>query len=122
LSDVRESVQAQNEMLDSVYKAEENLRKAAEDRAEEAYKARFDALAADYESRSSSLDSWYKQAQSKLSKEIAVEQNKLDDLKAKQLAYIQAKLREEEMKAKEDYYKLVISDNDKQDIELLRSI
>jgi hypothetical protein len=109
-------------MLESVYKAGESLRLVAEERAEEAYKARFEALSADYEQLSSSLDLEYKEKMAKLTSELENEQHKVDDLKAKQLAYIQAKQREEEIKAKESYYKLGISEEDKQDIELFREL
>ena len=57
-----------------------------------------------------------------LLKQIENEQGKLNDLQEKQLAYIRAQQRAEEMKAQKDYYRLVISDSDLTEIQLLREL
>lgn len=54
--------------------------------------------------------------------DIGNEQNTLNALKQKQRAYLLEQQHKEEMLKKQDYYRLVISDNDKKDIDLLRNI
>lgn len=58
----------------------------------------------------------------KLAERIGEEQDKLDDLKAKQLAFIEAQQRAEEIEAQKDYYRMVIEDLDVDEIKLLRNI
>jgi uncharacterized protein YecT (DUF1311 family) len=105
-------------MLEAVYETGEKMREAAKERAEEEYQARFDALSASYQQRFLSLDKAY---ETKV-RELEAEQSKIDDLKAKQIAYIQAQQREEELKANKDYYRLMLSDEDIQDVELFREL
>lgn len=57
-----------------------------------------------------------------LLKQVEEKQKQLADLEAKQQAYIQAKKREEEIEAQRDYFRLVLSDLDLNDIQLLRDI
>ena len=55
-------------------------------------------------------------------RDIEREKKKLADLEAKQLAYIQAKQREEAISANMDYYRLALDQLDINDIELLREL
>lgn len=57
-----------------------------------------------------------------LIKKIEEQQSKLDSLEAKQAAYIRAKQREEEMAAQKDYYRLILDDQDLQEVKMLRNI
>lgn len=61
-------------------------------------------------------------ARSKYDKLINSAQSELKSLEDKQLAYIQEQQRKEEMDKKQDYYRLVISDQDIQDINMLRNV
>lgn len=46
----------------------------------------------------------------------------LEDLKAKQVAYIQEQLRKEKIQNELDFYRMLLTDNDKDDIKTLRTI
>lgn len=56
----------------------------------------------------------------KLVQQLNEKKQEIKDLEAKQLAYFQEQKRQEEIRRQEDYYRLIISDDDKIDIELLR--
>lgn len=57
-----------------------------------------------------------------LAADIKQEQDKLNSLKEKQLAYLREQQRKEEIRDKKDYYRLVLSALDIQDIEYLREV
>jgi hypothetical protein len=121
LARIGENLEAQNQTLKSLEQTDKKLRKGAQKRAEEEYQARVAALELEYDKRFSSLDADFQKMVKANELAILQETEKLNDLRAKQLAYIEAKQREEEIKAKEDYYKLVISEQDKLDIDYLRN-
>lgn len=82
-----------------------------------------------YDSAISALTQQYNEEKKKLElqrqillKQIQLEQKNLSDLEAKQLAYIQAKQREEAISADMDYYRLALDQLDINDIELLREL
>ena len=82
-----------------------------------------------YDSAISALTQQYNEEEKKLElqrqtllKQIQLEQKNLSDLEAKQLAYIQAKQREEAISADMDYYRLALDQLDINDIELLREL
>lgn len=84
---------------------------------------------AEYEQQKAQLWSQYLQDQSAMElqknsilRDIEREKKKLADLEAKQLAYIQAKQREESIFANMDYYRLALDQLDINDIELLREL
>lgn len=54
--------------------------------------------------------------------EIEVNVDKLNDLKSKQLAYIRERARQEELKANQDFYRLVIDEAAENDIKILRQV
>lgn len=89
----------------------------AKERAEKAYQAKLDELEQDFQKRSQEIDD--ETRQKLLDYKLVV--SKVQDLQAKQLAYIQMKQREEAIAAKQDYYRLVISEEDQQDIQYLRT-
>jgi hypothetical protein len=94
------------------------MREGAIKQAQEAYEASVAALDEEYQS----LNKKYKERLQDCLNKVVEEEAKVEDLKAKQLAYIQAKKREEEIKANESYYKLPICDEDINDITLLRDL
>ena len=82
-----------------------------------------------YDSAMSALTQQYNEEEKKLElqrqtllKQIQLEQKNLSNLEAKQLAYIQAKQREEAISADMDYYRLALDQLDINDIELLREL
>ena len=82
-----------------------------------------------YDSAISALTQQYNEEEKKLElqrqtllKQIQLEQKNLSNLEAKQLAYIQAKQREEAISADIDYYRLALDQLDINDIELLREL
>lgn len=82
-----------------------------------------------YDSAISALTQQYNEEEKKLElqrqtllKQIQLEQKNLSNLEAKQLAYIQAKQREEAISADINYYRLALDQLDINDIELLREL
>lgn len=109
-----------NDQLD---KTTEEYKQIAEERAQKAYKACLESLQTaqtaviqDIQSATREELKDYQLVQNQL----ALAQNKIKELEAAQIAHIQAKQREEEMQKKQDYYRLVLSDEAKQDIRFLR--
>lgn len=64
----------------------------------------------------------YKQKKEELQTEIALLQSQLDDFKIRQDSINEAILREKELKEKEDFYSIQVSENDKEDIKILQSM
>ena len=122
LNNLRISVDAQQNVLKSLTATSESLRKAAQQQADEAYQARFEALAADYAQKESQYKEKYDQAISIMNRQLLTEQDKLQDLEAKQKAYIRAQQREQEIQEQKDYYRLTIDDQDLSDVHQLREL
>jgi len=61
----------------------------------------------------------YKRKKEELSAEIERLQLELDDFKARQGSVNEAILREKELKEKEDFYSIQVSENDQEDIKVL---
>ena len=64
----------------------------------------------------------YKRKKEELSAEIERLQLELDDFKARQGSVNEAILREKELKEKEDFYSIQVSENDQEDIKVLQSM
>lgn len=64
----------------------------------------------------------YKQKKEKLSAEIEQLQTKLNDFKVRQDSINEAIFREKELKEKEDFYSIQVSENDQEDIKVLQSM
>lgn len=90
--------------------------KIAEERADRAYQARTEAL----EAHLSALTTECQDKISSLQQEIEIEEEKLAALKAKQKAFKEEQLRKEQALAEKDFYRLVISESDIEDIQILR--
>lgn len=136
LEQLTENIKIQSNTLQQVQNNIDILKDDAKTRAYQVYKAKELELQNEYLRKqqelelelSSSLDQMKQQKEdlqadidviNKLRQEATAE---LDSLKAKQRAYIAAKKREEEIREKQDYYRLVISQEDKDDIALLRDL
>lgn len=122
LSGVRTAVQAQENVLKSLTSTAEELRQSARKQADEEYQTRFDALAASYEQKENEYKCKYDQAIAILNKNLLLEKDKLEDLEAKQRAYIEAQKRAREIEEQKDFYRLVLSEYDVSDIQLLRGL
>lgn len=122
LDQVHESLIKQKDLITSITKAADEMRQSAAERAQQEYtfkKKEFDRR----------LDEHYNQASAEIEKQIAAivsrkekEALQLKDLQDKQLAYIQAKQRQEEIDSDKDYYRLAINEVDLNDIRLLREL
>ena len=64
----------------------------------------------------------YKRKKEELSAEIERLKSELDDFKARQDSINEAILREKELKEKEDFYSIQVSENDQEDIKVLQSM
>ena len=64
----------------------------------------------------------YNKKKEELSAKIAQLQSQLDDFKARQDSVNEAILREKELKEKEDFYSIQVSENDQEDIKVLQSM
>ncbi len=64
----------------------------------------------------------YKRKKEELQAEIILLQSELDDFKARQDSVNEAILRQKELKEKEAFYSIQVSDNDKEDIKVLQSM
>lgn len=115
---VNDQIAQQKQVVDSLNEAAKKMREGAIERAQEVYKE-----------QTAQLQSQYLEDQKKIElqknailKDIEREKKKLADLEAKQLAYIQAKQREEAISANIDYFRLALDQLDINDIELLREL
>ena len=122
LDRINETVKAQRAMVTALNETAEEMREGAQKRAQQLFeerKAEFDARLEEYQaSTSAELEKQIAAIVSRKEKEAL----QLKDLEDKQLAYIQAQQRQAEMNERLDYYRLVISDDDKSDIFLLRDL
>ena len=122
LESTKQLIKVQENILQSYRKTSESLEQDAQKRAQERFEAAAASLDKEYEQRKKDLDSKYQKDSELLLARIQQEQAKLKDLENKQLAYIQAKQREEEIAAQKDYYRMVIEDIDREEIKLLRNL
>ena len=122
LESLKTQVQAQGNILQSYTLTTQQLEKDAKERAEQSYQAAAASLAQKYGQQEAELETTYQQHSQQLLSRIKEEENKLKDLEDKQLAYIKAKQREEEIAAQRDYYRLVLEDIDCEEIKLLRNL
>lgn len=122
LATTKESIKAQSNILQSLTSTSNQMKENAEARAQEVYQARLEALETNLSAYRVQEEQKLVDALAVMEKKVKQEQDKLNDLEAKQLAFVQAKQREEEIEAQKDYYRMVISDDYLEDIQLLRGI
>lgn len=122
LSNIKENIYSESEILSSLVKSQEEMRENAQKQADEAYQIRISALLKSYEEKENELTMTFDAKSQDLSNKISIESSKLADLQAKQLAYIQAQLRQEEIDSNQDYYRLALDEIDINDITLLREL
>lgn len=122
LMQLKANIDQQNEVINSLIDTATKMRESAEQQAKESAKTI-------YARETEKLEKVYQEFEQQKEKELAeiaqqvlVEQDKLEQLEAKQLAYIQAQQRQEESAANQDYYRLTIDDLSVNDISLLREL
>lgn len=127
LSQIKNEIKETSENLlqlnSSLDQTTEEYKKIAEERAQKIQEARMKSLNAEYAAVVADLQDTTRQElkdYQMVKGELAKARSTIQDLQAKQLAYIQMKQREEEMRTKQDYYRLILSEEDKQDVKFLR--
>lgn len=93
-------------MLKSLSATRAQMEKEASMAAREAYNAKMKEVLSEAKERDLALTADYERRVQILADKMAVEQEKLNNIEAKQLAYIQAQQRQEEIQANRDYYRL----------------
>lgn len=133
LLEINTSIQDQNEVLQTIRATAESLKKDAQVNADKEYQRVLEAMKREYDDKEEelinnfnekekALKNDYTKQKAEYDKNIKEVSELLNDLKSKYSARMEAKLREEEIKSKESYYKLNISDQDKEDIKCLRQL
>lgn len=119
----------QANIIQSLQNTADNLRESAEDQAKQsaelAFRNKTLELQQDYEKQQQTFQQKQDELNGKLADceaQIAKEQDKLDALKSKQEAYIQAQLREEAIAADTSFYSLALDELTLNDIKLLRDL
>lgn len=122
LEKVKESIAAQNNVVQSLTNTAEKLRESAEQQAKESAKVIYAQETEKLEKAYQEFEQQKEKEFAEIAQQVLVEQDKLAQLEAKQLAYIQAQQRQEEIAANQDYYRLAIDELDVNDIDLLREL
>lgn len=122
LERVKESIIAQNNVVQSLTNTAEKLRESAEQQAQESARLKFARQMEELDKAYQVQKDANTEELNKLAEKVSIEQDKLGQLEAKQLAYIQAQQRQEEIAANQDYYRLAIDELDVNDIDLLREL
>ena len=118
LQAVNNQIIEQKQVVDSLAETAKKMREGAIERAQEVYKEQTAQLQSQYLEDQKKIEA----QKNAILKDIEREKKKLADLEAKQLAYIQAKQREEAISANIDYFRLALDQLDINDIELLREL
>ena len=118
LQAVNNQIIEQKQVVDSLAETAKKMREGAIERAQEVYKEQTAQLQSQYLEDQKKIEA----QKNAILKDIEREKKKLADLEAKQLAYIQAKQREEAISANMDYFRLALDQLDINDIELLREL
>lgn len=118
LNDINSQIIQQKQVIDSLTETAKKMREGATERAQEEYERQKAQLWSQYQEDQNIMEL----QKNSILRDIEREKKKLADLEAKQLAYIQAKQREEAISANMDYYRLALDQLDINDIELLREL
>lgn len=122
LERVKESIVAQNNVVQSLTNTAEKLRESAEQQAKESAKTVYARETEKLEKVYQEFEKQKEEEFAEIAQQVLLEQDKLAQLEAKQLAYIQAQQRQDAIAADEDYYRLAIDELDVNDISLLREL
>lgn len=122
LNGLKEQVKVQQNICETYTKTAQTMEKDAQERAQRSYEAAAASLAEVYDKRKQELDEQYQKDSQLLFAKLEEEKAKLKDIEDKQFAYIKAKQREEEIEKEKDYYRLVLSSTDIEEVALLREL
>lgn len=122
LAKVKEDIVSHNEIVNSLNDTANKLRESAEQRAEESARAQFEKKTKELDETYQAKEKYHLVELQQITNQISHQQDKLHELEAKQLSYIQAQQRQEAIAADQDYYRLTIDEIDISDIELLREL
>lgn len=122
LTKVKEDIVSHNEIVNSLNDTANKLRESAEQRAEESARAQFEKKSKELDEIYQAKEKYHLAELQQITNQISHQQDKLHELEAKQLSYIQAQQRQEAIAADQDYYRLTIDEIDISDIELLREL
>lgn len=122
LDRVHQSVEGQSNVLSSFTKSINKFQDDSKEQAQQIYQTQIENLKQEYEELYNTLDANLETKLVGIQKKICKEEEKLADLEAKQLAYIKAQQREEEIAANQDYYRLALRAEDQNDVAILREI
>lgn len=122
LAKVKEDIVSHNEIVNSLNDTANKLRESAEQRAEESAKAQFEKKSKELDETYQAKEKYHLAELQQITNQISHQQDKLHELEAKQLSYIQAQQRQEAIAADQDYYRLAIDEFSLNDITLLRDL
>lgn len=122
LKNIQITIDGQNDILKSLLATADEVRANATKRAEDAFEERKTELQKAFSAEETRLSKELQDHLIVLRDKISERRLELDGLESKQLAYIQARQRQEEINSRQDYYRLVLDDIDIQDIAMLREL
>lgn len=129
LAQLKANIDQQNEVINSLIDTATKMRESAEQQAIESAHIQMDKtlkeLEKTYQETEKDLEAQMECREMELEelcKQISASQDKLHALESKQLSYIQAQQRQEEVAANQDYYRLAIDEFGLNDITLLRDL
>ena len=120
--DLQKNIKVQSTTLQSLTLTAEKAIEGAEQRVQDYYDSRKKELEGqlnkDYEAQAAAIKSQISSLVQKKNEQEAI----LKDIENKQLAYLEAEQRKKEMEANQDYYRLQLSPEDINDVQILRDI
>lgn len=122
LAKVKEDIVSHNEIVNSLNDTANKLRESAEQRAEESARVQFEKKSKELDETYQAKEKYHLAELQQITNQISHQQDKLHELEAKQLSYIQAQQRQEAIAADQDYYRLAIDEFSLNDITLLRDL
>lgn len=122
LMQLKANIDQQNEVINSLIDTATKMRESAEQQAKESAKTIYARETEKLEKVYQEFGQQKEKELAEIAQQVLVEQDKLEQLEAKQLAYIQAQQRQEESAANQDYYRLTIDEFGLNDITLLRDL
>lgn len=127
--DVKHTLERDLETLKNVKDATNDTLESQKEIARKAFENYCEVLANEYDARDKEFDAYlesmetaYDQAQDRLIGEIEKEQAELEKIRATRAALIEAQRKEKEIKENKDFYCLIPTENDKDDIRRLERV
>ena len=129
LEAINKEVLTQTDILSNLTLTAEIEKLRAQERAQQEHDIAVAALKQDYDEQVKQFEAQKKRQQDELTSHLAINQRKIESQEAKikvlkdlQDSYLKARKEEQEIREKQDYYRLALASTDKEDIKLLRSV